>query len=138
MCGTAQAKPARVSSSRATWRPGRADPQALRTATPCRYPGAGKHYGDRLHGDRSTRRQRLEQVIEHTLANNGTVLIPAFSVSRTQELLYELEGIIHSKKAGHHRRSRVPVGAGHPRENLEATPNDQIEPDWPRLPIILD
>jgi len=33
-------------------------------------------YGDRLHEDRSTRRQRLEQVIEHALANNGSVLIP--------------------------------------------------------------
>lgn len=42
-------------------------------------------YGDRLHEDRSTRRQRLVRVVEHALANNGTVLIPAFSVGRTQE-----------------------------------------------------
>jgi len=55
-------------------------------------------YGDRLHEDRRTRRQRLESVIEQALANNGTVLIPAFSIGRTQELLYELEDIIHSKK----------------------------------------
>ncbi len=51
--------------------------------------GIGGTYGDRLHEGCSTRRQRLEQVIEHALANNGTVLIPAFSVGRTQELLYE-------------------------------------------------
>ncbi|MDP2244999.1 MBL fold metallo-hydrolase [Pseudomonas sp.] len=55
-------------------------------------------YGDRLHEDRRTRRKRLESVIEQALANNGTVLIPAFSIGRTQELLYELEDIIHSKK----------------------------------------
>ena len=30
--------------------------------------------------------------------NSGTVLIPAFSIGRTQELLYELESIIHSSK----------------------------------------
>lgn len=55
-------------------------------------------YGDRLHEDRRTRRKRLESVIEQALANNGTVLIPAFSIGRTQELLYELEDIIHRKK----------------------------------------
>lgn len=95
-------------------------------------------YGDRLHEDRSTRRQRLEQVIEHALANNGTVLIPAFSVGRTQELLYELEDIIHSKKLGAAAAPQPAVGAGHARENLEATPNDPAEPEWPRLPVILD
>jgi metallo-beta-lactamase family protein len=31
----------------------------------------------------------------HALADNGTVLFPAFSIGRTQELLYELEAIIH-------------------------------------------
>ena len=55
-------------------------------------------YGDRLHENRKTRRQRLERVVEQALTNNGTVLIPAFSIGRTQELLYELEDIIHRKK----------------------------------------
>ncbi len=95
-------------------------------------------YGDRLHEDRSTRRQRLEQVIEHALANNGTVLIPAFSVGRTQELLYELEDIIHSKKLDAAASPESPVGAGHARENTEITANATAEPDWPSLPIILD
>lgn len=52
-------------------------------------------YGDRLHEDRRTRIQRLEQVLLHSLRDNGTVLFPAFSIGRTQELLYELEAIIH-------------------------------------------
>nr|WP_288466949.1 MBL fold metallo-hydrolase [uncultured Pseudomonas sp.] len=95
-------------------------------------------YGDRLHEDRSTRRQRLEQVIEHALANNGTVLIPAFSVGRTQELLYELEDIIHSKKLDTAAAPEPPVGAGHARENLQTTPNAPAGTDWPSLPIILD
>ena len=52
-------------------------------------------YGDRIHEDRRTRAKRLQAILEHALANKGTVLIPAFSIGRTQELLYELEQIIH-------------------------------------------
>ncbi|WP_312933969.1 MBL fold metallo-hydrolase [Stutzerimonas nitrititolerans] len=57
-------------------------------------------YGDRLHEDRQTRRQRLEALIEQALQDQGTVLIPAFSIGRTQELLYELEEIIHTRSIG--------------------------------------
>lgn len=53
-------------------------------------------YGDRNHEGRYERRKRLRQVIESALQNKGTVLIPAFSIGRTQELLYEIEQIIHS------------------------------------------
>ncbi|MDR6984022.1 Cft2 family RNA processing exonuclease [Rheinheimera pacifica] len=52
-------------------------------------------YGDRLHDSRRQRIKRLEQVLLHSLQDNGTVLFPAFSIGRTQELLYELEAIIH-------------------------------------------
>ena len=53
-------------------------------------------YGNRNHEGRHDRRKRLKTVIESSLRNNGTVLIPAFSIGRTQELLYEIEQIIHS------------------------------------------
>ena len=53
-------------------------------------------YGDRVHEDRTTRVARLRAVIEHALADGGTVLIPAFSIGRTQELLYELESLFHA------------------------------------------
>ncbi len=77
-------------------------------------------YGDRLHEDRQTRRQRLEAVIEQALADQGTVLIPAFSIGRTQELLYDLEDIIHTKL----NPASAPVGAGSPANgaNLETAP----------------
>ncbi|MDF1762618.1 MAG: MBL fold metallo-hydrolase [Oleibacter sp.] len=52
-------------------------------------------YGDKCHEGRRTRRDRLKKTIEHCLKNKGTVLIPAFSIGRTQELLYEIEEIIH-------------------------------------------
>lgn len=51
-------------------------------------------YGDRYHTGRAERRRQLRSVIEGALRNRGTVLIPAFSIGRTQELLYELEGLI--------------------------------------------
>lgn len=52
-------------------------------------------YGDKCHEGRRTRRARLQKTIERCLSNKGTVLIPAFSIGRTQELLYEIEEIIH-------------------------------------------
>ncbi len=57
-------------------------------------------YGDRQHQGRRQRRQQLQQVIEHALTDRGAILIPAFSIGRTQEILYELESLIHdlSKK----------------------------------------
>ncbi|MBT8765766.1 MBL fold metallo-hydrolase RNA specificity domain-containing protein [Metapseudomonas boanensis] len=85
-------------------------------------------YGDRLHEDRRTRKQRLKAIIEQALADNGTVLIPAFSIGRTQELLYELEDIIH-------RAGLPPEGPG--ARETSANP-DPTATNWPTLPIILD
>ncbi|MES9898854.1 MAG: MBL fold metallo-hydrolase [Sedimenticola sp.] len=52
-------------------------------------------YGNRLHEGRKERRRRLRQVVERCFQDRGVILIPAFSIGRTQELLYELEEIIH-------------------------------------------
>lgn len=51
-------------------------------------------YGDRLHAGRRERRRQLQQVIEQALQDRGVVLVPAFAIGRTQELLYDLEEII--------------------------------------------
>lgn len=51
-------------------------------------------YGDKDHEDRQTRRFRLKAILERALADRGTVLVPAFSLGRTQELLYEIESLI--------------------------------------------
>ncbi len=55
-------------------------------------------YGNRNHDDRRTRRERLKAAIDHAMRDGGSVLIPAFSIGRTQDLLYELEGLIHAAK----------------------------------------
>jgi metallo-beta-lactamase family protein len=55
-------------------------------------------YGDRNHEDRAERRQRLEDVIEETMRRGGTLMIPAFSIERTQELLYEIENMMENSR----------------------------------------
>ncbi len=73
-------------------------------------------YGDRNHENRRQRQQRLQQVLQQALGNYGSVLIPAFSIGRTQELLYELEDIFHRNQGR------------------------QIKPSlaWHKLPVVLD
>ncbi|MEX0933904.1 MAG: MBL fold metallo-hydrolase [Candidatus Paceibacterota bacterium] len=51
-------------------------------------------YGDRLHEDRSLRKEKLRNEIEVTRKKNGVLLIPAFSLERTQELLFEIEEMV--------------------------------------------
>jgi metallo-beta-lactamase family protein len=52
-------------------------------------------YGDKTHPGRKERVKTLQKRIESCFKNRGTILIPAFSIGRTQELLYEIEHIIH-------------------------------------------
>jgi metallo-beta-lactamase family protein len=59
-------------------------------------------YGDKNHDNRKQRKQQLKGRIIQCLSNKGVILIPAFSIGRTQELLYELEELIYS-----HRKEKV-------------------------------
>lgn len=56
-------------------------------------------YGNRKHEDASTLRIKLAEIINHTIHQEGKILIPSFSLQRTQELVYDLhflqqEGVI--------------------------------------------
>ncbi len=64
-------------------------------------------YGDRNHEGRRERSRALERATEQALENRGTVIIPAFSIGRTQALLYELEGIVHRYNAGGGKKGRA-------------------------------
>lgn len=55
-------------------------------------------YGDRNHEDVSERVQKLQEVFVRTIRRGGTLMIPAFSVERTQELLYQLNNMIEAGK----------------------------------------
>lgn len=87
-------------------------------------------YGYRLHEDLRSRRTRLEQVLEHALSSQGTALIPVFTIGRTQELLYELGGIIHRRALK--ESAKTQLGASRPKTSKAQAP------DWASLPIILD
>lgn len=47
-------------------------------------------YGGRLHPENATSIDRLIHIIIDTVKRGGSVIIPAFAVGRTQELIYEL------------------------------------------------
>ncbi len=47
-------------------------------------------YGDRDHGDIADRGKKLLEIVLETLDRGGNVIIPAFAIGRTQEILYEL------------------------------------------------
>lgn len=51
-------------------------------------------YGTRLHEERENRRLRLAEVVRETMARGGNLLIPAFALGRTQDLLHELRKLL--------------------------------------------
>jgi metallo-beta-lactamase family protein len=55
-------------------------------------------YGNRVHESGQQRSDFLKDAILKTVRNKGTLLIPAFALERTQELLYEIN-YLHSSKA---------------------------------------
>jgi len=51
-------------------------------------------YGNRVHKELPATLDELAQVIEHTLnVKNGNVIVPAFAVGRTQEIIYHLHDL---------------------------------------------
>lgn len=85
-------------------------------------------YGNRNHEDRRSRRLRLKAAIDHALKDAGSVLIPAFSIGRTQELLYELEGLIFAAKDQHWRKLAVVVDS--PLAARFTTAYTELKPWW--------
>lgn len=55
-------------------------------------------YGNRQHEGRKERKEKLQKVVEQALEDRGVILIPAFSIGRTQELLYEIEELIYRNR----------------------------------------
>ena len=55
-------------------------------------------YGDRNHEDKKERREKLKQAILEGIKKDGAIVIPAFSIERTQVLLYEINNMIEGKE----------------------------------------
>ncbi len=53
-------------------------------------------YGDRNHEPAAERDETFAKAVVETIARGGTVIIPAFSIERTQVLLYSIEKLFES------------------------------------------
>lgn len=62
-------------------------------------------YGDKQHEAVEERASRLRMIIQRSLVDGGTIIIPAFSIGRTQELLFDIEQLIHQSGI----ESRLPI-----------------------------
>ncbi len=55
-------------------------------------------YGDKDHEDPLVAADMLRQVLAHTLKRGGKVVIPAFAVGRTQEIVYDIHEMMERKE----------------------------------------
>jgi metallo-beta-lactamase family protein len=55
-------------------------------------------YGDRVHEEVQNRLAQLEHIIEKTIFHKGTLLIPTFSIERTQNILYEINLLVEKER----------------------------------------
>src|SRR3989338_2142661 len=62
-------------------------------------------YGDRVHEDKETRTEIIARLIAEAVKRGGTIMVPAFSIERTQEFLFEL----HKLQEHEHSLPLIPV-----------------------------
>ncbi len=55
-------------------------------------------YGDRTRPEDKDRKEAFEDIINKTIGRGGTLLIPAFSTERTQDLIYEIRSLMQDRK----------------------------------------
>ncbi len=55
-------------------------------------------YGDRNHEARNERKKMLEGFIEDNYKRKGTLVVPTFSLERTQELLFEINDLVENQR----------------------------------------
>lgn len=51
-------------------------------------------YGDRLHQDEGDTDKKLERIVNETYQRGGKLIVPAFAIGRTQELVYRLHHLV--------------------------------------------
>ncbi len=55
-------------------------------------------YGNRIHERPEERKNILEDAIEDTMREGGVLMIPAFAMERTQEMVFELNELVEGKR----------------------------------------
>ena len=72
------------------------DPQPM---FPADYVISESTYGDRLHMEKPAEKSKFLEVINDTcIRKNGKLIIPAFSMGRTQEIVFMLDQLVNEKK----------------------------------------
>jgi metallo-beta-lactamase family protein len=66
--------------------------------TPVDYLVLESTYGDRLHDPIEQMHDDLERVIRETVSRGGKIIVPAFAVGRTQELIYALNELVRHQR----------------------------------------
>ena len=54
-------------------------------------------YGNREHADNEEASNKLERIVNETYKRGGKLIVPAFAVGRTQELVYRLHQLVESR-----------------------------------------
>ncbi len=114
-------------------------------------------YGDRNHEPKDERRNKLKAVIQSTIDHKRTLIIPAFSLERSQMIIYEMNEIFENKPAstqGGGIKTQLPVFLDSPLaikitsvyEKYSADFNDKVQAEikagddifsFPRLKFIV-
>jgi metallo-beta-lactamase family protein len=107
-------------------------------------------YGDRNHETKKERREKLKTALIEGIEKGGTIVIPAFSIERTQVLLYEINNMVEDGEI-----AQVPVFLDSPlaskvtaiyqkyKDRFKESVRDEIKAgddifDFPNLKIIRD
>ncbi len=80
-------------------------------------------YGDRLHESRENAFEKLAEIVLKAVKMNGKIIIPAFAIERTQELVFYLHQLVDKK-----RIPEIPVYVDSPMA-VNATTIFQVHPE---------
>lgn len=80
-------------------------------------------YGARDHSDRANAEEEMLKSVKETLEGGGKIIIPAFSVGRTQQIVYTLHQLTHAGKL-----PRVPIFVDSPL-SVNATEVFRLHPE---------
>ncbi len=80
-------------------------------------------YGNRLHDDPVNAEKKLTEIIQKAIDRKGKIIIPAFSVGRTQDLVYAIHKVFESNKV-----KRIPVYVDSPL-SVNATEVFRLHPE---------
>jgi metallo-beta-lactamase family protein len=89
-------------------------------------------YGDRLHPPAVDRQDALEKVLRRTLDDRGITIVPAFSLGRTQALLFEMNGIFEriQQASGRSLMKAVDVIVDSPLASRFTAIYKEMQPFW--------